>query len=201
MWNYRIALTGQRWPEFKQQWLGSSGQTLLAELSSMIPAVCSHAWRRHQNLAQQSCYYNGWTTTNRRLLVAVDGQKIKRESWGTKSSRCCHPKPVKISTEQGGKVAGFSSFGHRRSSCFPAGRFGHDGRSSSFRLVPNLTGWVAGITRYGRVEVQVKRVGFRVGLQLLSLSRTCVSVSLCQTSYFTFIYFLTASFFFPHVLQ
>ncbi|KAK9233508.1 hypothetical protein WN943_023758 [Citrus x changshan-huyou] len=42
--------------------------------------------------------------------MAVDGWKIKRESWGTKSSQWCHPKPSKIPAEQGGKVAGFSSF-------------------------------------------------------------------------------------------
>ena len=56
----------------------------------MIPAVRSHTWRRHRNLARQPCNYNGWTIANRRLSVAVDGRKIKRESWGTKSSRWCH---------------------------------------------------------------------------------------------------------------
>ena len=39
--------------------------------------------------------------------VAMDGRKWKRESWGTKSNRWCHPKPAKIPAEQSETVAGF----------------------------------------------------------------------------------------------
>lgn len=198
--------SGQRWPEFKQRWPGSSGQTLLAELSSMIPAVCSHAWRRHQNLARQSCYYNGWTTTNRRLLVGVDGQKIKGESWGTKSSRCCHPKPVKISTEQGGKVAGFSSFGHRRSSCFPAtwtiGAWWPVCKLQIGTKLDRLGGRNHKISP-GRISGQTGRVSGRFTASL-TLSYVCICFPVSNFFFYFYLLFnrlIFFFFFFPRVLQ
>ena len=154
----------------------------------MILAVCFHAWRRHRNLAQQPCNYNGWTTANRRLSVAVDGRKIKRELWGTKSSQWCHPKPLKISTEQSGKVAGFSSFGRQRSGCFSitwtAGVWWPDFKP---QIGTKLGRWSGRNRKIWPSQFRVKQVGFLGRFwQLLSHSLTRVYVTPFPASSFTF---------------
>ena len=75
---------------------------------------------------------------------------------------------------------------------------GYDGRSSSFRLVSSLTGGAARITRYGRVDFWVKRVGFRVGLQLLStLLHVCICSPVSSFFFYFYVLFNRLAFFFP----
>ena len=140
----------------------------------------------------------------------MDGRKWKGASWGIKSNRWCHPKPAKIPTEQSGKVAGFQALVADVLAVFRwRKRQGYDGWSSSFRLVPSLTGGVARIRRYGRVDFGSNESGFGsvVGSSLtasLSLSHTCICFPSFPTSYFAFINFLTVSFlfiYFSHMLH
>ena len=152
-----------------------------------------------ENLPRQLCNYNGWITTNRRLSVAVDEWKIKKELWGTKLRWWRGRILVESMAVVMGFGRDFSSLKRRQSRRFLATVTIGVWPASHELLIDTLLDRWGGQNR----EIQSSQVrgssrGFGSVWKVLSLSHTCVHVPLFQASSFTFIYFLTTlPFFFP----